>query len=534
MNSVLIPTVIIVGWIVSRVLAQEGMGGSSCPHFTVGGSQIWWKLGRNTGIYTFGNPEILHGATIVIKCPGNIEIHTLCTNGKFDAEIPENCPAPSTTTTTTLSTTTTTKTTTAAATTTPMVTKTSPSPTTTSNTPEPTTTKGLETTTEAPWTLLPVVNNYSNLTGFEEYLGYTMPLGNGMPLATVTDLLECEFINGYVRNPNDPLERPTEVLFGLTIGDVFEVGNIEETLSFSATLAFAWKVESCSATRTIPHITQSERIDIIDIKQVWHPGVQMSTSPSDIFLKNDKIGDYSEVSYLPTFPNRTLTFYWTRIGNFQSKCELQLQKFPFDEQTCKITFKLVEPNQFVKFGFAQFSPMHLSPNSEWRLIDNDYSIETYPSPGLRGSNVSAISFIIRIQRNPAYMLANILAPCLLLITLLLASFLAPPNDTERVIFSTTVLLALIFAQSELLTVVPRSSQRVLMADYFLLLVGLTAACVTYGLFALWLCFTAPQGVADRKVCGGIRVIRILDFIAFILSFTAFIFINIYAVTVVNS
>ena len=238
-----------------------------------------------------------------------------------------------------------------------------------------------------------------------------------------------------------------------------------------------------------------------------------------------------QILYLPTSPNRTLYFYWTQIGIFTSKCELDLRKFPFDQQTCDFTFLLKEPREFVQFDGVYLKEPVMSPNGQWILLDCDKNIGLSQSTIVRNGQSSYASVELKFARNPSYHIYNLLAPCFVLIALVLASFLMPPEKPDRPVICCTILLAFVVAQSDVLKEVPHTSQRILLAEYILLFTGLTGLVTMYDMIACG--FAHMKRSANRHVtilCGNtpMRAVRAFDIAAFLFAFDLLLIINLYA------
>ena len=247
-------------------------------------------------------------------------------------------------------------------------------------------------------------------------------------------------------------------------------------------------------------------------------------------------GSDMQLLYLPTYPNRTLFFYWTQVGIFRSKCELDLRKFPFDEQTCDFTFLLQEPHQFVRFGGIHLQNPTMSPNGQWILLEGNKETGSTPSTIVRNGNSSYATVELKFARNPSYHIYNLLTPCFVLIALVQGSFMMPPQKPDRPVICCTILLAFVVAQSDVLEEVPHTSQRILLAEYILLFTGMTGVVTMYDMIICG--FAHMKGSANKIVKipflkTSLRLIRVCDIVAFLLALDFLIGINLYAALVIS-
>ena len=129
------------------------------------------------------------------------------------------------------------------------------------------------------------------------------------------------------------------------------------------------------------------------------------------------------------------------VGMFVSKilhsmCPIDMTRFPFDEQTCKVslsswmhtddTLRLVMDNDTVVD-----TSMYLE-NSEWNLL------ETGGSRQLLMTDLYELTFHFIIRRRPGLYLYVLVLPGLLLSVLAPALFWIPPNRPDRTTLGRTM------------------------------------------------------------------------------------------------
>ncbi|XP_076615815.1 5-hydroxytryptamine receptor 3A-like [Chaetodon auriga] len=161
-----------------------------------------------------------------------------------------------------------------------------------------------------------------------------------------------------------------------------------------------------------------------------------------------------------------------------STCRMQVYKFPFDVQSCNLSFKSVvhssEHLPFVQFSnssrTAAWSRSMMQTQSEWLFDDMIVSTTTVNNFGILQSMM--VCTIIMKRRSVLYVV-NFMLPILLFLSLDLASFLISDTGGEKLSFKVTVLLAVTVMQLILNEILPASSDRIpLVALYCVGIFGL--------------------------------------------------------------
>ncbi|XP_037611675.1 5-hydroxytryptamine receptor 3A-like isoform X4 [Sebastes umbrosus] len=154
-----------------------------------------------------------------------------------------------------------------------------------------------------------------------------------------------------------------------------------------------------------------------------------------------------------------------------STCRMQIDKFPFDIQSCTLTFKSViysdEDIELVPSGDIswnlEWSRKMMRTQSEWLFHDLTMDNKTVNNFGF---NQSMLVYTITMKRRSALYIANFLLPVLFFFCLDLASFLISDSSGEKLSFKVTVLLAVTVMQLILNEILPSSSDRIpLIAAY---------------------------------------------------------------------
>ncbi|XP_051274653.1 LOW QUALITY PROTEIN: 5-hydroxytryptamine receptor 3A-like [Dicentrarchus labrax] len=206
----------------------------------------------------------------------------------------------------------------------------------------------------------------------------------------------------------------------------------------------------------------------------WEPedfcGIDEVSIPSEVLWKPDiTIEEIIEKDKATPSPHLTiLSDGRVFVKNDQvlvTMCRMQVFKFPFDIQTCTLTFKsvvysgkqikLITNNQ-ANSGFSWYS-MAMRTKFEWLLIS--MTVHAEPATSFDFTQDQVI-FIISMKRRSALGIINFLLPILLFFSLDLASFLISDSGGEKLSFKVTMLLAVTVMQLVLNEILPSSSERI--------------------------------------------------------------------------
>ncbi|XP_054482609.1 5-hydroxytryptamine receptor 3E-like, partial [Anoplopoma fimbria] len=148
-----------------------------------------------------------------------------------------------------------------------------------------------------------------------------------------------------------------------------------------------------------------------------------------------------------------------------STCKMQIYKFPFDVQSCNLSFKSVihsdEDIKLIQMGDSSWnedwSRKKMQTQSEWLFLDMTINNKTVDNFGF---NQSILVYTITMKRRSALYIVNFLLPILFFLFLDLASFMISERGGEKLSFKVTVLLAVTVMQLILNDILPSSSDRI--------------------------------------------------------------------------
>ncbi|XP_041830762.1 5-hydroxytryptamine receptor 3A-like [Melanotaenia boesemani] len=202
----------------------------------------------------------------------------------------------------------------------------------------------------------------------------------------------------------------------------------------------------------------------------WDPnqfcGIDNVSIPTDILWKPDlTIEEMTEKDKAPPSPYLTISHEGdVEVQNDQvlvSTCMMHIYEFPFDIQSCSLSFKSVVHN-------AREIKLYASENSseatelsrelmrtqyEWLFINMSVSTN-YAN---KSADPDVVIFTINMKRRPIMYIVSFLLPVLFFLCLDLASFMISDSGGEKLSFKVTVLLAVTVLQLILEKILPSSS-----------------------------------------------------------------------------
>ncbi|XP_036073105.1 5-hydroxytryptamine receptor 3A-like [Oryzias melastigma] len=148
-----------------------------------------------------------------------------------------------------------------------------------------------------------------------------------------------------------------------------------------------------------------------------------------------------------------------------STCKMEVYRFPFDIQSCNISFKSIMHSddelmlvEFTKNSeLTEQSRQTIQTQHEWIFINMSERKKTI---NYFGFNQTVVVYTITMKRRSVLYIANFLLPVLFFLCLDFASFLLSDTGGEKVGFKITVLLAVTVMQLILNDILPPSSDKI--------------------------------------------------------------------------
>ncbi|XP_033182729.1 5-hydroxytryptamine receptor 3A-like [Anabas testudineus] len=212
----------------------------------------------------------------------------------------------------------------------------------------------------------------------------------------------------------------------------------------------------------------------------WDPAdfcnISFVSIPNEILWKPDiTIEEMIEKDKAPPSPLLTISSEGMVIAKndqvLVSTCRMHVYKFPFDVQTCTLSFKsVIHSTEEMRLGLmssseevTEWSREVMRTQYEWLFINMTVTDQTVNSFGL---DQDVIVYTINMRRRSILYIVNFILPILFFLCLDLASFLISDRGGEKLSFKVTVLLAVTVMQLILNDILPSSSNKIpLIAAY---------------------------------------------------------------------
>ncbi|XP_061446136.1 acetylcholine receptor subunit epsilon isoform X2 [Rhineura floridana] len=220
----------------------------------------------------------------------------------------------------------------------------------------------------------------------------------------------------------------------------------------------------------------------VSADMVWLP---------DVVLENNIDGKF-EVAY---FANVLISpggvIAWIPPAIFSSSCSIEVTFFPFDWQNCSLVFRSQTYNAKeveLKYGRDDVTgeilkkividPAAFTENGEWAIKHLPARQSLAPMSGLEAPGFSELHFFLIIQRKPLFYVINLIAPCVLISSLLvLVYFLPAQAGGQKCIASISVLLAQTVFLFLIAKKVPETSLGIPLIGKYLLFVMVVATLI---------------------------------------------------------
>ncbi|XP_062234767.1 5-hydroxytryptamine receptor 3A-like [Platichthys flesus] len=256
----------------------------------------------------------------------------------------------------------------------------------------------------------------------------------------------------YMNRPVKNYKTPTEVHLDLLLYAILEVKEKDQKF-----VPYVWT-------------TMWWQNDFIS----WVPdefcGISYLSIPNELMWKPDiTIVEMTERDNAPPSPYITLTSQGNvEIVNDQvltSTCRMQIYNFPFDTQSCNLTFKsFIHSDEEIKLvhhlssaEITEESRDVMRIQSEWLFINITVSSIT---ENIYLHNQTSVIYTVNMKRRSALYIVNFIMPILFLLCLDLSSFMISDSGGEKLGFKITVLLAITVMQLILNEILPSSSDRI--------------------------------------------------------------------------
>ena len=249
---------------------------------------------------------------------------------------------------------------------------------------------------------------------------------------------------------------PVKVEMGIAVKNLEEFNQKVETLKLNLWLRMNWKNEYMVWNET------EYGVDFLSINknQVWVPDIELLNAASlpEIYTLKGGMYLYSDGSMM-----------YSRPGIFKFSCNLKLEKFPYDTQTCKFIFSpWINSNKYLELKpyddpNKAIDLLDSFSHSEWKLKEITYNKLIIVENNI---DKDAIEYTIKLERFSHYYSLSIG----MTMTLVYVSFiimLVSPDNLSRTGTAVFIPLTILALQLTIADKVPVVGYYTLMDKFFL-------------------------------------------------------------------
>ncbi|XP_065159188.1 neuronal acetylcholine receptor subunit alpha-10-like [Atheta coriaria] len=271
----------------------------------------------------------------------------------------------------------------------------------------------------------------------------------------------------------DPAVRPAEnsslpltVIFGVSLHHIIDVDEKNQILTTNCWITQIW----------IDHhlkwnVSEFAGIKVIRIpfQRVWRP---------DIILYNNADPQYqSSVINTNVIVSSNGEVVWLSHGIYRSSCDINVEYFPFDLQTCHMKWASwtydgyqVELQKQTEEGDMS----NYQPNGEFDLL-NFYAVKHIHVYSCCPEPYPDITYSIKLRRRPMFYVFNLILPCILINCIALLVFYVPSESGEKVTLGISALLSMTVFLMTIRETLPPTEKTPLISLYY----GTSICLVTF-------------------------------------------------------
>jgi hypothetical protein len=182
-----------------------------------------------------------------------------------------------------------------------------------------------------------------------------------------------------------------------------------------------------------------------------------------LIFRTEKAFDFSAILNTRATISYVGLVNWHAVRVFKSKCSLNMGDFPFDVQTCEISFhsQTQVALQLNLLPQAKVLQNFYVKSDEWDLVSATVEKALLPVPSSFSTtiyNFSVMDVYLKVARRTGYYWTNLLVPCMLISLLVTAVFAMPCEAGEKISFSVTILLLFTVYQLIVAETLPKTSE----------------------------------------------------------------------------
>ncbi|XP_048745959.2 neuronal acetylcholine receptor subunit alpha-5-like [Ostrea edulis] len=258
-------------------------------------------------------------------------------------------------------------------------------------------------------------------------------------------------------------ERPLPLDVSFYLSSINEVSEVKEKLVTTGYIMLEWIDE---LLRWTPEDYNYTEMIFIPQNDIWKPDLVLKNG----FKKFEELGG----SFYYLAINYDGSVNWWPFHVFESRCAMDISRFPFDTQTCDIKFitwsHFVEQIEITKSSNG-IQYYEYEENGVWDIVGTSSEIK-------KEQGESEVKFTLTLRRKPLYYVMNIILPVIFLGYLNILVFVIPVDAGEKMSFSVTVFLSFAVFLTIISTLLPTSSDNTPIISMYLIIQ------LIYGVIAL--------------------------------------------------
>lgn len=201
---------------------------------------------------------------------------------------------------------------------------------------------------------------------------------------------------------------------------------------------------------------------------VWTPDVRLVNQGGEL-LNVRCTSPEDEVTY-----DNKGNAYCFLAHQFIISCSPNMFRFPFDEHSCSLQFLAKATQLEVMFNSAELDAEINFDDTflQWKMTPLNSEISTTGKV-----SISKVTYYVLLQRNPYFILINVIFPNCVLGCVHLLVFFLPIESGERIGYSITIYLALVVFMSNISSMVPQTSNPISVFNVMLFSQLFISSCI---------------------------------------------------------
>ncbi|CAD5125518.1 DgyrCDS13725 [Dimorphilus gyrociliatus] len=216
---------------------------------------------------------------------------------------------------------------------------------------------------------------------------------------------------------------------------------------------------------------------IIEARKLWRPEFAVINGAERI---------YEDYNAFRAVISHKGFIHWEPGGVFKTMCQIDITYYPFDEQTCALTFGAWSYHTAKMNLTTSYDVINMDSyktNGEWEVIGkrvkrNEFAYESAPN-----EKFSNIEFIIVLRRRHTFYVLNVILPSIMTSVLLLSVFFCTPG--QKVQIGVVVLLSFRIFLLNVAGNIPKTSDHIpLLGVYLTATMAITTLSMILTVFVL--------------------------------------------------